>query len=84
MKSTRKSEWKELRKAGYPAWVSKRGILGFGMPMGLFFASQAWIQNGFTQALIVFVPTAIIGGTLFGLSTWHLSEWRYRRDSKKN
>jgi hypothetical protein len=84
MKSTRKSEWKELREAGCFAWVSKRGILGFGMPMGLLFASQAWIQSRFTQALIVFVPAVIIGGALFGLSTWHLSEWLYRRDSKNN
>ena len=83
MKSTRKSEWKELRVAGCSAWVSKRGILGFGVPMGLFFASQAWIKSGFTQALIVFAPTAIIGGTLFGVGTWHLSEWLYRRDSRK-
>jgi hypothetical protein len=84
MKSTRESEWKELREAGCSAWVRKRGILGFGVPIGLFFASQAWIQSGFTQALIVLAPTAIIGGVVFGLSTWHFSEWRYRRDSKKN
>ena len=82
MKCTRKSEWKELRVAGCSAWVSKRGILGFGVPMGLFFASQAWIQNGFMQALIVFALTTIIGGALFGLGTWHLSEWLYRRDSR--
>lgn len=84
MKSQHKIEWKELREAGCSAWVIKRGILGFGFPMGLFFAMQAWINGGFTQAWMSFALTAIIGGVFFGLSTWHLSEWRHRRDSKNN
>lgn len=76
--------WKKIRATGCSAWVIKRGILGFGLPLGLFFAIQTWFNSGFVQASIVFVPAAVIAGVSFGLITWHISEWRYRSHEKKS
>ena len=69
--------WRNIRESGWAAWVIKRGILGFGVPMSLFFAIQIWLTSGIVPASLMFFPSALIGGAIFGLTTWNLSEWRY-------
>ena len=70
-------KWRNIRESGCTAWVMKRGILGFGVPMSLFFAIQIWLTSGIVSASLMFFPSALIGGATFGLTTWKVSEWRY-------
>ncbi|EKU80414.1 hypothetical protein ABIB42_002479 [Massilia sp. UYP32] len=78
--------WRTLREAGMASWIVKRGLLAYGIPMYLFFVISAWFSNPerFVPSLVYNIPSWLIAGAVFGVLTWHISEWQYRRHVAKN
>lgn len=78
-------KWAGMRQKGMRHYVIKQGlfawtlmtsvvyILLLGISLKFQFTTEIWIQIG---AAVLFFA---IGGVLFGLATWFLSESRYKR-----
>lgn len=71
--------WANSRKDGLANWTLKRGLLGFGVPMCLTYLLLGWLNGHFVQSLAAMAPACLLLGSLYGLATWHLQEWQYRR-----
>ncbi len=78
-------KWAGMRQKGMTHYVIKQGlfawtlmtsviyILLLGVSLKFQFTAEIWLQIG---AAVLFFA---IGGVLFGLATWFLSESRYKR-----
>ena len=79
--------WREQRKQGARSWILKWGVLTAGIPWGLFmslvFAMILWFdRNDLLGALLVpllFVPTGLLFGYLFGGVMWTTFEDSFHR-----
>ncbi len=79
MKERHALEWKKSRDAGLAKWILKRGVVGFGLPTCCMYLLLGGLNGHFGQSLATMGPTCLVLGGLFGLATWHLQEWQYRR-----
>ena len=72
--------WETTRKLGRNRYVVRNGIIGWGIPVGIFMTLLNIWQHGFSVASIVIAGIIWpIGGYVFGLITWAISERRYQR-----
>lgn len=79
MKPDALARWEKSRAIGKRRYILISGVLSYGMPMFVamtFFAHRADLGPKFIAMSAVLWLT---GGALFGLSTWHIFERRYRR-----
>lgn len=79
MKDKHALAWANSRKAGLAKWTLMRGLLTFGVPMCLTYLLLGWLNGHFAQSLVTMVPACLLLGSLYGVATWHLQEWQYRR-----
>ncbi len=83
--SLRMRRWSKTRERGMRAWVLRRGVLGWGVPM-YFIVGAAHVltqPHRWVHAALIGVPVWLGAGVLFGALTWWTAEWRYRRYLRK-
>ena len=83
----RAAKWDVIRRQGRGAYIWRIGILRYGLGMG-------GAVVGFDLALLpirrwpffmaLYFPICLGLGFLFGLLTWHTSEWSYARHQAKH
>lgn len=78
MKEKHAKEWQQERQKGVLRWTVMRGLLGYGVPMAIFFGVTNY-RLDLTKILILVLGTIFVGGTLFGLFLWHFNERSYQR-----
>ncbi len=83
-KQERHEAWKRIRKAGMWPFVLRRGVLGFGpifsvLMVAIQFVTGTIASQGWTQVGLFALMNMVVGGTLWGLMTWFLSESNYSR-----
>lgn len=86
MKEVHAIRWLEIRKSGMASWIVKRGLLAYGIPMYCFFVISGWFSKPeqFGPSLDYSIPSWLIAGAVFGVLTWYVFEWQYRRHMAKN
>jgi hypothetical protein len=82
----RATKWAETRTQGRWGFVWRVGILRWGLIMcGMFVGMQAAQHpNRILFILALNVPIWFCAGLLFGLLTWWMSEWSYKRHQAKD
>jgi hypothetical protein len=83
--------WTRVRAKGLRRFVLVQGILGVGLPSALFMLAVLWIfarlhlfgagipgPVRWDRLLVLLLAEAVVGGLIWGLGTWYLSEWLYR------
>jgi len=82
----RATKWTETRAQGQWSFVWRVGILRWGLIMfGTFVGMQtAQHPDRILFILALNVPLCLCGGFSFGLLTWLMSEWNYKRHLAKN
>jgi len=63
------------------SWIVKRGLLAYGIPMYVFFVISGWSSKPeqLVPSLVYNIPAWLIAGAIFGVLTWYMFEWQYRR-----
>lgn len=86
MTPDRAAKWTETRSQGQWNFVWRIGILRWGLIMcGTFVGMQAAQHPGRILSILALnIPLWLCGGFFFGLLTWVLSEWSYKRHLAKN
>lgn len=81
MKETQARRWRDVRARGLRAYVVRRGILGWGLPMCVIFGGLAWYRHPDSLLQIVFfdTPVWLAAGVVFGVASWYTMEWVYKR-----
>jgi hypothetical protein len=95
MKLLNRERWERARARGVRRFVLVQGVLLFGCSFAVYTAVIAW---AFTQfhlfgvkiSLPELLPRLVslllieifVGGSLWAVGTWYLSEWLYRRLSR--
>lgn len=81
MRETRAGRWRDVRARGLRAYVVRRGILGWGLPMCVIFGSLQWFRrpDQLLQIVLLNIPVWIAAGVLFGVASWYTMEWVYKR-----
>jgi hypothetical protein len=73
-------KWKKIREKGLGRFVLLRGVLGFGIPVGILMTVMNARQNGFSpRSLGGSALICVLGGLFYGWYIWYSSERRYRR-----
>jgi len=75
--------WPAVRAKGMAHFVLMRGLLMWGGLMFVFFTAMTWVKFGpqhprFVLLLVVSAGLCAIGGLLWGVLTWAISERIYR------
>lgn len=75
--------WPAVRARGMAHFVLMRGLLLWGGLMFAFFTVMTWVKFGpqhprFVLLLVVSAGLCAIGGLVWGLLTWAISERIYR------
>lgn len=86
MREAHAIRWRTLREAGMASWIVKRGLLAYGVPMYVFFVVYRWFgkPEQLAPSLVYNIPSWLIAGTIFGVLTWYVFEWQYRRYVARN
>ncbi len=81
MKAVRAQRWRDVRARGLRAYVVQRGILGFGLPMGIIFGGLKAFQqpDRILHVVLVGIPVWLGAGVVFGIATWYTMEWLRKR-----
>jgi hypothetical protein len=81
MTPTRAAQWATTRSHGKWRFVWRTGVLGWGLIMcGIFVGMQASRHpDRIFFILALNVPLWLCAGFVFGILTWLLSEWSFRR-----
>ncbi len=81
-KQNQLERWAQTRQMGRTNFVVRIGVLAWGLPMLIFFSLYFGIKRGWDQIftmLPIMTMTCIIGGALFGLAMWYMSEAQYSK-----
>lgn len=76
----RMARWEKIKQGGVWRFVLLRGVLGWGLSMGIIgilFEHVAWKKEALSWYFIV--GTCLIAGSFWGLATWFLSMRIYSR-----
>jgi hypothetical protein len=76
------TKWEMTRAKGLKNFVLMNGVLGWGIPLGIFVALMHVLENGwqkFGSDLMLSIAIYAVAGVFFGLATWAIAEWRYAR-----
>ena len=86
MKQVHAERWRTARARGIAVWVLQRGVLAWGLSVGgAFVAMQAFRRpDRIVEILLLNVPLWLAAGALFGVCTWDVMEWQYRRYLRKH
>lgn len=87
MTPDRAAKWAETRKRGQWSFVWRVGVLSWGFIMCcIFFVGMQAAQhpNRILLILAYNVPIWLSAGFLFGVLTWWMSEWSYKRHLAKD
>ncbi len=81
MKESRSGRWRDVRARGLRAYVVRRGILGWGLPMGIIFGGLQWFRrpDRLLEIVLLNIPVWFAAGVVFGVVSWYTMEWVYRR-----
>lgn len=85
MKEIHAQRWRETREEGMRAWVLRKGVFGWGLTMcGTFVGIQGFRQpDQLPRIFLTNAPIWLIAGIFFGVSTWYVMEWQYKRHLRK-
>lgn len=80
----RQKNWASARKKGMKHFVIKRGVLGFGPVFALLMLAIQWVTGqmsaiGLGAVLSMAAMNVVVGGMLWGMMIWYLSESNYKR-----
>jgi hypothetical protein len=73
-------KWQSQRSEGRMKYIIRVGVLGYGLAMFIamtFFISPPKVLDA--RSILVNAAVWAVGGVVFGLLTWWVSEWRYLR-----
>ena len=81
MRRSSVQRWSKTRERGLRAWVLRRGMLGWGVPMYIFMSSLQIAQRpgDWRRIALTGLPLWLSGGVLWGALTWAMMERWYRR-----
>jgi NhaP-type Na+/H+ or K+/H+ antiporter len=82
--------WKDIRAKGQWHYVIWRGVIGWGVPFGVFFIlvrvvlpwfsqSPEYQQGDLVAKIAIAAVLCLIGGLGFGILTWSLIEREYQK-----
>ena len=77
--------WQTQRSDGRSAYIVKTGVLGYGLAMFIamtFFLAPPKVLDA--RSLLINAVIWAVGGAVFGLATWWISEWRYKRHVQRH
>lgn len=75
------ARWAKERAAGRKAYVLKRGVLGWGLPMFVAMTLVVPLVRGEAitpTSLVIGAIIWLLAGVAFGFFTWHLTEKGYQ------
>ncbi len=76
----RAQRWREVRARGLRAYVLRRGVLGWGVPMAAIFGGLQALQHPDRKLhfILVNIPIWLAAGVVLGVATWYTMEWLHR------
>ena len=89
LRDLRLARWKQIEQGGICRCVIMRGVLGFGLPMGLLLVGIG-VVAGHTGNFpwFVWVPVMLAGclaaGAVYGIGMWFLMLFLYARTLKSD
>ena len=79
----RLARWERIKRGGIWRFVFLRGVLGWGLPMGIIgiiFERVSRKEEAFAWYLIL--GLCLMGGFVWGLAMWFVTRWSYSRSLK--
>jgi len=80
IRQLRLARWERIKQGGIWRFVLLRGILGWGLPMGIIgiiFERVSRKEEAFAWYLIL--GLWVLGGFVWGLAMWFVTMWSYSR-----
>ena len=73
--------WGKTRQRGFRAFVLRRGMLGWGLPMFVIMSAMQIAQHSahWRSTVLIGLPLWLFAGVIWGALAWALMEWLYRR-----
>lgn len=81
MKKEQVESWRKIRKKGFVRFLLENGLLAWGLPMfiAMAFITKPFAEGFASKAAIVHYVMWPLGGIIYGVTVWWLSERRYRK-----
>jgi hypothetical protein len=88
------SKWNRVRAQGLLRFILVWGILRFGVAVSLSTFLVLWIGARFVpggsewdadawrRLVLLLLTEAVVGGAIWAVGTWYLSEWLFRRSRR--
>lgn len=85
MRRMNAQRWRKARERGMRAWVLRRGVLGWGVPMYFIVGAMQVFRNPthWRHIALIGVPIWLGAGVLWGALIWATMERLYRRYLRK-
>ena len=82
MKDDQLKKWESTRAKGKLHFILFRGVLSWGLPMFIItaFISNPFVDSFISEAAIIHYVVWPLAGGLFGVSTWTISERKYKKE----
>ncbi|WP_133406538.1 hypothetical protein [Parashewanella tropica] len=76
--------WESTRDKGMLKYVLINGLLAWGLPMfiAMAFMTRPFAEGFTSKAAIVHYVVWPLAGLLFGLVTWYIAQFRYKKAAK--